>query len=116
MAARIILCIEGHGASQQPRQIRNLVEIGATSIRNKGVTFQATAAGVDGTFTLRCSDQQHLAVLREAVAEQARPSSAASFIVLMEDRGRDPVFHAEKVASPEIQASFDDGWAQLQAA
>ncbi|WP_293811293.1 hypothetical protein [uncultured Bosea sp.] len=115
MAARIIFCIESRGASQQPSLVRNLAELSLSSPQSKAVAFQAIADGTN-PLKVRCSDPQHIAVLREAVAEQARPNSTACFIILVEDRARTPVFHAEKVATPESQASFDDSWAQLQAA
>lgn len=115
MAARIIFCVEGRGASQQPSLVGSLAEVPTASRQERSVAFRAIAQGAS-PLTVRCREPQHLAVLREAVSEQARADSTACFIVLIEDRARTPVFHAERVASPEIQASFEETWAELQAA
>lgn len=118
MAARIIFCIEGLDARQYPSRVWDLAEVGAACVRGKAVAFRATASSAEpqaGTFPfdIRCSDRQHLAILREAIAEQANQASTACFIVLIEDREHAPVFHAEKVSSLESQGFFEQSWAQL---
>lgn len=119
MAARIIFCIEGIGACQYPSRVWDLAE--TTAAKGKpvfhGTTNSAWPGGEYIPFPVRCSEAAHADILRDAIREQADPQSTACFIVLVEDRLGQKVhtaFHVERVASPDVQASFDDNWASLE--
>lgn len=119
MAARIIFCIEGLDACQYPSRVWNLTEVGPTKGRRKAVTFRGTTTSAfpgegEIPYEVHTSDKSHVAILRDAIAEEAKADSTACFIVLLEDIEPTPVFHAERVSSPDIQASFDDNWEVLQ--
>ncbi|MBW4656637.1 MAG: hypothetical protein KME20_26875 [Kaiparowitsia implicata GSE-PSE-MK54-09C] len=124
MAARIIFCTEGVDGRQDPSMVWNLVEGAPPTRRSKSIVFSAATSSASPSehsvrYRVCCADADHKAVLQDAVVEQAKPDSTACFIVLLEDHPRHdhvPVFHAERVNSAEIQASFDESWAQLQQA
>jgi len=120
MAARIIFCIEGIDECQYPSRVWDLAEIAPCAKTRKamfrGTTNSAFPGEGDIPYEIRCDEPKQVQVLREAIREQTNPNSTACFIVLLEDRLMDdfnPAFHAERVNSPEIQASFDASWNSL---
>jgi hypothetical protein len=117
MAARIMFCIEGLNEYQYASRVWNLAELGAAP-RGKAIRFRATTCNrfspdIELPYETSARDAEHLAILRHAIAEEADPRSTACFIILLEDKLTHPVFHAERVTGPEIQASFDESWALL---
>lgn len=120
MAARIIFCIEGIDECQYPSRVWDLTELAPCAKTRKpmfrGTTNSAFPGEGDIPYEIRCDEPALRQVLREAIREQTNPHSTACFIVLLEDRLMDdfnPAFHAERVSSPEIQASFDESWNSL---